>query len=126
MDGVNIAARLQEIAEPGGILVSRPVRDYARDHFRFEEVGERRLKNIPRPIRTFSAAGEQMLRLRPRRALGWRNRAIPLAAAVMAIVAVGLIALFLSRQFSSAPDHQGRPTIAVLPFANRSGDPSQE
>ena len=54
-DGVNIAARLQALAEPGGILVSRPVRDHARDHFPFEDAGEQRLKNIPRPVRTFGS-----------------------------------------------------------------------
>ncbi|HEY0834673.1 MAG TPA: adenylate/guanylate cyclase domain-containing protein, partial [Azospirillum sp.] len=51
-DGVNVAARLEGLAEPGGIVVSRSVRDYVRDKlsFDFEDMGERRVKNIARPV----------------------------------------------------------------------------
>ena len=54
-DGVNIAARLQALAEPGGICVSRGVRDQIRhlDAFQFEDLGEQQVKNIERPIRAF-------------------------------------------------------------------------
>ena len=52
-DGVNIAARLEGLAEPGGVLVSRAVRDQVRDRLElaFEDLGERELKNIARPVR---------------------------------------------------------------------------
>jgi hypothetical protein len=52
--GVNIAARLEALAPPGGICVSRVVRDQVRDKldFSFEDMGEQQVKNIPRPIRT--------------------------------------------------------------------------
>ena len=52
-DGVNIAARLEALAEPGGICVSRVVRDEVRDKvdFGFEDLGERQVKNIARPVR---------------------------------------------------------------------------
>ena len=52
-DGVNVAARLEALAEPGGICVSRVVRDQVRDKlgFAFEDLGEQRVKNIARPIR---------------------------------------------------------------------------
>src|SRR5439155_8098339 len=52
-DGVNIAARLEGLAEPGGICVSRAVRDQVRDKldFSFEDMGDRQVKNIARPIR---------------------------------------------------------------------------
>jgi adenylate cyclase len=52
-DGVNIAARLEALAEPGGICVSRVVRDQVRDKlaFSFEDMGEQQVKNIARPIR---------------------------------------------------------------------------
>src|ERR1700686_4494844 len=52
-DGVNVAARLEALAEPGGICVSRVVRDQVRDKldFAFEDMGEQRVKNIARPIR---------------------------------------------------------------------------
>ena len=55
-DGVNIAARLQTLAAAGGICVSRGVRDHIRHlgSFRFEDLGEQRVKNIDRPVRAFS------------------------------------------------------------------------
>jgi hypothetical protein len=54
-DGVNIAARLEALAEPGGICVSRGVRDHIRHKLAvaFEDLGEQRVKNIARPIRAF-------------------------------------------------------------------------
>ena len=54
-DGANIAARLEALAEPGGICVSRGVRDHIRDKLAvaFEDLGEQRVKNITRPIRAF-------------------------------------------------------------------------
>ena len=53
-DGVNIAARLEALAEPGGICVSRVVRDEVRDKldFSFEDMGEQQVKNIARPVPT--------------------------------------------------------------------------
>jgi adenylate cyclase len=54
-DGVNVAARLEALAEPGGICVSRVVRDQVRDKldFGFEDLGERQVKNIARPVRVY-------------------------------------------------------------------------
>jgi class 3 adenylate cyclase len=54
-DGVNVAARLEGIAEPGGICVTRGVRDHLRDRmeYRFEDLGEHSVKNIARPVRVF-------------------------------------------------------------------------
>jgi hypothetical protein len=54
-DGVNVAARLESLAEPGGICVSRAVRDHVRDRvaYEFEDLGEQLVKNIPRPLRVF-------------------------------------------------------------------------
>jgi class 3 adenylate cyclase len=54
-DGVNVAARLEALAEPGGICVSRVVRDQVRDkvEFGFEDLGEQQAKNIARPVRVF-------------------------------------------------------------------------
>src|SRR5262249_8153673 len=54
-DGVNIAARLEGLAEPGGVLVSRAVRDQVRDRVElaFEDLGEHHLKNIARPVRVY-------------------------------------------------------------------------
>ena len=52
-DGVNVAARLEALAEPGGICISRTVRDQIRDklHYSFEDLGEQSVKNIARPVR---------------------------------------------------------------------------
>jgi adenylate cyclase len=52
-DGVNVAARLEELAEPGGICISRVVRDQVRDNlaYAFSDLGEQSVKNIARPVR---------------------------------------------------------------------------
>jgi adenylate cyclase len=68
-DGVNMAARLEALAEPGGICISRVVRDQIRDKlpYRFEDRGEHRVRNIARPVRVFA--------LGPRPSLICRHRA---------------------------------------------------
>jgi adenylate cyclase len=59
-DGVNIAVRLEALAEPGGICVSRVVRDQVRDKldFAFEDLGEQQVKNIARPVRVYALRSE--------------------------------------------------------------------
>jgi adenylate cyclase len=91
-DGVNIAARLEGLAEPGGICVTRVVRDQVRDKldFAFEDAGEQQVKNIARPIRVHR---------------------LLISEGVAATVPLAL------------PD---KPSLAVLPFQNMSGDPEQE
>src|ERR1700720_2714046 len=98
-DGVNIAARLEALAEPGGICVSRVVRDQVRDKLAipFEDMGEQQVKNIARPVRAY-------------RALLAERSARPSISSETAASRV-------------LPD---RPSIAVLPFNNVSGDPEQE
>ena len=92
-DTVNIAARIEGIAEPGGLAVSRPVYDAvaARKDLAFECIGERRLKNIARPVEVF------------RLATGRQPSAFEPAAMTL----------------------PQRPSIAILPFENRTGDPQQ-
>lgn len=96
-DGVNIAARLQVLAEPGGIAVSQAVRDELAHKLdlTFEDKGEQPMKNISRPLRVFHIALDDTL-----------VPSLPLPA-------------------PSAGDG-GATSIAVLPFANMSGDPDQE
>jgi adenylate cyclase len=101
-DGVNIAARLEALAEPGRICVSRVVHEQVRDKlaFSFEEMGEQQGKNIARPVRVYrmrlDAEANRASAPTPNRL---PNSSLPL------------------------PD---KPSIAVLPFQNMSGDPEQE
>jgi len=96
-DGVNVAVRLEGLAEPGGICISRVVRDQVRDRldYAFEDLGEQHVKNIARPVRVYA--------LRPE-----------LAPAVTASTAIP--------KAVAAP----RLSIVVLPFANLSSDPEQQ
>ena len=101
-DGVNVAARLQTLADPGGIMVSSVVYDQVRDKlsFGFDDMKEQSVKNIARPI------GVHRISL---------AETAPLAAAQPATAAS-----------KSESVRSNRPSIAVLPFANMSGDPEQE
>ena len=100
-DGVNVAARLEALAEPGGICVSRVVRDQVRDKMpiEFADLGEQQLKNIARPVRVFQIG--------------------PPASGPHATEKTALP----TDQPLALPD---KPSIAVLPFQNMSGDPEQE
>ena len=101
-DGVNVAARLQTLADPGGIMVSSIVHDQVRDKlsFGFDDMGEQSVKNIARPI------GVHRVSL---------AETAPSAAAQSSAA---------TSKFE--PASSNRPSIAVLPFANMSGDPEQE
>jgi TolB-like protein/class 3 adenylate cyclase len=102
-DGVNVAARLEALANPGGICVSRNVHDQVRDKlsFGFEDMGEQTVKNIARPIGVHRV---QFYATDVRAATGSSSDAVTADQRV---------------SFS-------RPSIAVLPFVNMSGDPAQE
>jgi adenylate cyclase len=97
-DGVNVASRLESIATPGGITISGPVRDHVgnRLDLTFEDMGEQTLKNIERPIRVYRVSVDSPA------ALGTNDE--------------------------EPTQHQQleKPSIAVLPFNNMSGDPEQE
>jgi adenylate cyclase len=101
-DGVNIAARVEALAKPGSVYVSEIVHQQVADKvdFDFEDLGPQSLKNIARPIRVYRMAGE-------------------MAELSEDLVAAATLA-------ASAPDFDDRRAIAVLPFANFSGDPEQE
>ena len=124
-DGVNIAARLEAMAEPGGICISGTAFDQAvhKADVGFADLGEQRLKNIADPVRAYrvlldpAKAGKIVAALTP---AGLPNHDLSRgrSAAHCAGCAVGF-----AWQRPSAPQ---RPSVAVLPFANLSGDPSQD
>jgi TolB-like protein/class 3 adenylate cyclase/Tfp pilus assembly protein PilF len=106
-DGVNVAARLEGEAPAGGILISRNVRDAVAGRVKatFEDLGGLALKNIERPVRAFRVGWD---------ASDWRPQAAP--EVQVAPAAAPEVPLPL-------PD---KPSIAVLPFQNMSGDPEQD
>src|SRR6266851_309748 len=102
-DGVNIAARLEALAEPGGICISRVVREQIRDKlsYPFADMGEQSVKNIARPVRAYA-----------------------LSAAAVASLPLGVAAAEVGKPVASSTSP--RLSIVVLPFANISNDPKQE
>src|SRR5215212_6911416 len=93
-DGVNVAARLEQLAEPGGIAISGKICDEVRDKlpYSFEDRGEQEVKNIARPVRVYALRGQKPV---------------------------------TSGRESRTPRSSDKPSIAVLPFTNMSGDPDQ-
>jgi adenylate cyclase len=140
-DGVNVAARLESLAEPGGICISGAVHDQVRDKLAlvYENVGEQVVKNIPRPVHAWrlrldGAPGARGTSLQIERG-HWRGGVRSLAGLAIiigAIVLVQQVALKPTRISHSIPPRQqpapapDRPSIAVLPFTNMSGDRNQE
>ena len=136
-DGINIAARLEALAEPGGVLVSNTVYDQVRGKlpFTFEDVGERQVKNIEQPVRMYQlhipgASSKRVATLGRRPAITNRRRWMVwgLAAFLVLLGAGGAwwIGLpFLPSQRAGSTEAP-RLSIVVLPFSNLSGDPSQD
>ena len=99
-DGVNIAVRLERFSKPGGIAISQTVRDHVgnRLDLAFEDCGEQKLKNIEKPVRVYSIS------------LGTTLAGTTTGAAIT----------------REERPQERRPSVAVLPFTNMSGDPEQE
>jgi adenylate cyclase len=136
-DGINIAARLEALAEPGGVLVSNTVHDQVRGKlpFTFEDVGERQVKNIEQPVRMYrvhipGASAEAVARLHRRPATTDRRHWIVwgLAAFLVLVGAAGawwMGSRFLHSQRADSPEAPPL-SIVVLPFKNLSGDPNED
>ena len=136
-DGVNVAARLEGLAEPGGICISGSAFDQVKNKLSigFEDIGPQQVKNIAEPVPAFrvlpgpvavAAGGTPIVAKR------WRNPAI--AAAVVVVLGAGGVAWWqpwapdvepasIDRMAFKLPE---KPSIAVLPFVNLSGDKEQE
>jgi adenylate cyclase len=141
-DGVNVAARLESLADPGGICVSRTVHENIRNKLplTFEDLGEQSVKNIAEPVRVFRVLLDGAVPARrktqrvPRKY--WRGGVFSLAGLVIIVVTVVLIqhvSLKTPHTNASIPLHEeptlplsNKPSIAVLPFSNLSGDKQQE
>ncbi len=145
-DGVNLAARLEGLADPGGIYVRRSVRNQVRDKLdlTFEDRGELKVKNIARPIRVFAVVLDQKSEafvtpiqtspvkatpIKPQRRQ-WQALVLALAVTPVAVAAVvwwkpwspAVEPAQIERMAFPLPN---KPSIAVLPFDNLSDDPEQ-
>jgi TolB-like protein/class 3 adenylate cyclase len=149
-DGVNIAARLEAIAAPGGVCISRVVRDQVRDRldYSFEDLGEQTVKNIARPVRVYAwrpegVAGPPTTSAPIPVPMRRRRRMIlpPIGAGVAALVVIAAVTWWFwpaTRSPSTSPAAVAATTsvaqplvaprlsIVVLPFANLSNDPDQQ
>ena len=142
-DGVNIAARIESLSEPGGICISGTAFDQVENKLSlgYEYLGEQTVKNITKPVRAYrvlmepEAAGKVIgeKKVKPRQ---WQKAGIGLVVAVIVVVvAVAIWRIYLrptpphgevaskEKMAFPLPD---KPSIAVLPFTNMSGDPKEE
>ena len=151
-DGVNVAARLEALAEPAGICISRVVRDQIRDKlpYVFEDMGEQQVKNIARPVRAYAMSAQAVAAAArsPAPAGSAKSRlweryviAATIAAAAIVIAIVGWWAWSRGGVESAAVEAPSEPaaqsaggalantprlSIIVLPFENLSRDPDQD
>jgi TolB-like protein/class 3 adenylate cyclase/Flp pilus assembly protein TadD len=144
-DGVNVAARLEALAEPGGICVSGVVRDQLRDQqpFEFDDLGEQSVKNIARPVRVYALRPEAIAELPSaslltRKARSLRSHRLATAAAGAVLLLVFAMWALWPRTRPSAtpvvatatsilqPFAAPRLSMVVLPFANLSKEPDQQ
>ncbi|HEY1412083.1 MAG TPA: adenylate/guanylate cyclase domain-containing protein, partial [Rhodopila sp.] len=117
-DGVNVAARLQGAAEPGGICVSGSVYDQIRNKLSltFEPMGERHFKNIPQPVRTFSITGSDDHGQLPSSKQTGRRGGLTMgaiAAALLLVAGAGGYAAYLYQHGQSLPAPAAKPATSV-------------
>ena len=141
-NGVNVAARIESLADPGGICISRTVYDQIRKKltFGYEYLGEHAVKNISEPVRVYrvlTAPEHAGVVIGEKTAAGKKWRRLAYSAIVcLVVVAGGLTAWNIYLQKSKRVDPASldkmafplpdKPSIAVLPFDNMSGDPEQD
>ena len=137
-DGVNVAARLQTLAEPGGIRASRVVRDQVLDKlsFTFEDLGPQEVKNIARPVEVYridlgnaalqALSGGRRRWQRLTKALGWRALGIGIV-----VLLIGGTTAWYVQSLQMTPRKAGAPippafSIAILPFASSGATAADE
>ena len=143
-DGVNIAARMEGLSDPGGICISGRVYDQVENklNLTFDFLGEQEVKNIAKPVRAYrvlSHPGAAAYRVvKAKKAVGkiWRN--ITISSGVILILAAGIVLIWNFYWRSATPKTEitakqkpllklpDRPSVAVLPFDNMGGDREQE
>jgi class 3 adenylate cyclase/TolB-like protein/Tfp pilus assembly protein PilF len=126
-DGVNIAARLEGLAEAGGVCISANVYDlvHSKLDLGFEDLGEQSVKNIPDPVRAYRIQMDRAAPAPASRARSGRRSAIGAGAALLLVAAVSVWWLYVPRP-GPIPDSGAIRSIAVLPLENLSGDPEQD
>ena len=143
-DGVNIAARVEGLADAKGICISGRVYDQVENKldFKYEYMGEQEVKNIAKPVRVYrvlshpGAAANRVIKAKKAAGKRWRNFAIVLVGILIVVTAVVLGWNFYKRYVPSITEITSeqpmvlelpdKPSIAVLPFDNMGGDQQQE
>ena len=138
-DGVNIVARMERLAEPGGVCISGTAYDQVKNRlpYRFKDLGEQVVKNIAEPVRVYRVLVDPKDKIAPKRGRG-KGRKFYVMAGLGILVIVGVFALWKFILFPTPPPIEvasvermkyplpDKPSIAVLPFVNMSEDPKQE
>jgi adenylate cyclase len=140
-DGVNIAARLEGLAEPGGICISKTAFDHIETKlpYGYEFLGDQTVKNIPKPVGAYRVLMEPRVTVakKPKEKKSvpmWRTPILVVAIAVLMLaVAAGIWQFYMQRPVAEPASVEkmayplpDKPSIAVLPFVNMSEDPKQE
>ncbi len=140
-DGVNIAARVESLADAGGICISGRAHDQVENKLglEYEDLGKHEVKNISRPIQVYrvlsypGAAAHRVVQAKTNLGRRWRKIGLSVAVVVLVVAALGIWQFYMRRPTVEPASVEkmafplpDKPSIAVLPFANMSEDPKQE